>query len=346
MSVTLKDIAREVGVSTTTVSRALAGYNDVSDETRLRVEEVADRLGYAPNILARRLQKQRTDTLGFIIPTYGARFSDPFFSEFIAGLGNAAADHHYDLLVSTHAPDSVREQRAYEQAVRGGWVDGLIVVRTRVDDSRISLLCSHNFPFVAFGRSNVCDEFPYVDEDSKAGMRMLVQHFVEMNHRHIGLIAPPTELMFGRLRIDSFHEAMEEHGLPVNPDWVVTGDMTQRSGAEAAAQILSLPEKPTAIIAGNDLMAIGAMSHLQQQGYKIGADFSIGGFDDIPPAAHTNPPLTTIHQPIYHIARTICDMLIDILSGRDLTDRHVLLTPKLVVRSSSKPPRSHSLTPR
>ncbi len=346
MSVTLKDIAREVGVSTTTVSRALAGYNDVSDETRRRVEEVADRLGYTPNILARRLQKQRTDTLGFIIPTYGARFSDPFFSEFIAGLGNAAADHRYDLLVSTHAPESARERGAYEQAVRGGWVDGLIVVRTRVDDSRIHLLCDHNFPFVAFGRSNGSNDFPYVDEDSEAGMRMLVQHFVELNHGQIGLIAPPAELMFGRLRIDSFHRAMEAHGIRVNPDWIVTGDMTQRSGAEAAEQLLALPEQPTAVIAGNDLMAIGAMSHLQQQGYEIGADFSIGGFDDIPPAAHTNPPLTTIHQPIYHIARTICEMLIDILNEGELDERHILLTPKLVVRSSSKPPRSHSLQPK
>lgn len=345
MPVTLKDIAREAGVSTTTVSRALAGYSDVAEDTRQRIEDVARRLDYTPNILARRLQKQRTDTLGFIIPTYGARFSDPFFSEFIAGLGNTAADHDYDLLVSTHAPDSERERKAYQRAVQGGWVDGLIVVRTRVDDSRIRLLCDHNFPFVAFGRTAEAAGYAFVDEESETGMQLLVNHFAALGHRDIGLIAPPAELMFGKLRIQGFHDAMSALGLRVRPEWIVTGDMTQRSGAEAAACLLSLPAQPTAVIAGNDLMAIGAMSHLQQRGYDVPADFSIGGFDDIPPAAHTNPPLTTIHQPIYRIARIICDMLIQMLNDEPIAERQVLLTPTLVVRSSSGPPRAHDLAP-
>ncbi|HSM55374.1 MAG TPA: LacI family DNA-binding transcriptional regulator [Candidatus Sulfomarinibacteraceae bacterium] len=343
MPVTLKDIARDVGVSITTVSRALAGYDDVADETRSRVEEAASRLGYSPNLTARRLQKQRTDTLGFIIPTYGARFSDPFFSEFIAGLGNTAADHHYDLLVSTHPPESERERKAYEQAVRGGWVDGLLVVRTRVKDSRVQLLCENGFPFVAFGRTDCNGDFPYVDEDSEAGMRMMVDHFAALGHRDIGLIAPPVDLMFGCLRIQGFHRAMTDNDLVVNEQWIVTGDMTQRSGAEAARRLLALESQPTAIIAGNDLMAIGAMSYLQQQGYEIPGDFAIGGFDDIPPAAHTNPPLTTIHQPIYRIARTICEMLIDLLNGRRPANYHVLLTPTLIERASSGSPRTHFL---
>ncbi|MFQ5434556.1 MAG: LacI family DNA-binding transcriptional regulator, partial [Anaerolineae bacterium] len=163
MAVTLKDIAREVGVSVTTVSRGLAGYDDVAASTRERIEETAARLGYSPNITAQRLQKQRTDTLGFIMPTYGPRFSDPFFSEFIAGIGNEAGVHDYDLLVSTHAPDSEDERKAYLRAVQKGWVDGLIVVRTREDDARIQLLCERDFPFVAFGRTNDESEFPYVD---------------------------------------------------------------------------------------------------------------------------------------------------------------------------------------
>ena len=342
LPVTLRDIAREVGVSITTVSRALAGYGDVASETRQRVEQVAGQLGYSPNLTARRLQKQRTDTLGFIIPTYGARFSDPFFSEFIAGLGNTAADHDYDLLVSTHAPDSQRERNAYHQAVQGGWVDGLIVVRTRVNDDRIRLLYEANFPFVAFGRTNGNNTFPYVDEDSEAGMKMLVEHFLALGHRRIGFITPPTDLMFGCLRLQGFQQTMSANGLQVNPEWVISGDMTQRSGAEAAEKLLALESVPTAIIAGNDLMAIGAMSHLQQRGYEIARDFSIGGFDDILPAAHTNPPLTTVRQPIYDIARTICEMLIEILNGELLESRQKLLTPTIVVRGSTGSPRADS----
>lgn len=335
MTVTLKDIARAVGVSVTTVSRALAGYDDVAEETRLRVAAEAERLGYHPNLTARRLQKKRTDTLGFIFPTFGPRFSDPFFSEFIAGIGNEAARHDYDLLVSTHAPGSEQETQAYRRAVRGGWVDGLIVARTRLDDPRIQLLAEHNFPFVAFGRSNNGLDFPFVDEDGVAGMRLLAQHFIDMGHRRIGFIRPPRGLMFGRFRLQGYIETMAANGLAVLPEWIVEGDMTQHGGAEAVERLLSLDPLPTAIVAGNDLMAIGATNRIRQEGLEVGKDIAVGGFDDIPLAAYLNPSLTTIHQPIYQIGRRVCGMLVDIINGRPLGERQVLLTPTLVVRQSS-----------
>jgi LacI family transcriptional regulator len=335
MAVRLKDIANEVGVSVTTVSRALAGYSDVAPATRDRIKDTAAELGYFPNITAQRLRKQRTDTLGFIMPTFGPRFSDPFFSEFIAGIGTEAAEHEYDLLVSTHAPESEGEQNAYKRAARGGWVDGLIVVRTREDDSRLELLCEKKFPFVAFGRSDFDLEFPYVDEDSEAGMRLLVQHFVDLGHEWIGFITPPPGLMFGRYRLRGYYQTMADNGLPVLPEWVIEGDMTQHGGAHVAEQLLVLDPRPTAIICGNDLMAIGASNRLEQSGLQVGKDIAIGGFDDIPLAAYVNPPLTTLHQPIYEIGRKTCKMLINILNGGNLENRQILLTPSLVVRASS-----------
>ncbi len=338
MAVTLKDLARELGISITTVSRGLAGYDDVAEDTRQRILDTADRLGYQPNLTARRLQKQQTGILGFIMPTFGPRFSDPFFSEFIAGIGNEAANHDYDLLVSTHAPDSDGERKTYQRAVTRAWVDGLIVVRTREEDARIQLLSQHKFPFVAFGRTDDEYDFPYVDEDGEAGMRTLVQHFIDLGHRRIAFISPPSGLMFGRYRLKGFRDTMADNGLPVLPGWIVEGDMTQRGGAELTEQILALTPRPTAILAGNDLMALGVMTRVQQQGLTVGEDIAVGGFDDIPLVEHTNPPLTTIHQPIYEIGRRTCAMLIDIINGRAPTNPHVLLTPTLVVRASSGPP--------
>lgn len=335
MPVTLKDIAREVGLSVTTVSRALAGYSDVAAETRQRIEQTALAMGYSPNITARRLQKQRTDTLGFIMPTFGPRFSDPFFSEFIAGIGNEAAVQDYDLLVSTHPPDSEEEQRAYQKAIRRGWIDGLIVVRTRVNDSRIRLLCEHNFPFVAFGRTDDELEFPYVDEDGRAGMKLLTQHFIDLGHRRIGFITPPPGLMFGRYRRQGFEETMAENGLQIEPNWIVAGDMTQRGGAESVEQLLTLASPLTAIICGNDLMAVGALNRIHQSGLQVGKDIALGGFDDIPLAAFVNPPLTTIHQPIYEIGRKTCALLIDVINGRAPENPSTLLTPTLIIRESS-----------
>lgn len=335
MAATLKDIAEVVGVSVTTVSRALAGYDDVAEETRLKVQEAAAKLGYRPNITARRLRKSRTDTLGFIIPTYGPRFSDPFFSELIAGIGNEAAVHEYDLLVSTHPPNSAQEIQAYERAARGSWVDGLIVVRTREKDARIETLCQHNFPFVAFGRSDSGYDFPFIDEDGEAGVRMLVQHFVDMGHRRIAFIHPPKGLMFSRFRIKGYYDTMFENNLPVSPQWVVEGEMTQHGGAIGCEQLLAASPRPTAIITGNDLMAVGAMNRIQQQNMHVGEDIAVAGFDDIPLSAYTNPPLTTVHQPIYDIGRKTCAMLVELVNGRLLTNPHVLLTPSLVIRESS-----------
>ena len=337
MPITLRDIAREVGVSVTTVSRALAGYDDVAEETRTRVQATATQLGYAPNLTARRLQKRRTDTLGFIMPTTGPRFSDPFFSEIIAGIGTAAAAAEYDLLVSVHSPDTPEETAAYRRAAGGGWVDGLLVVRTREHDPRIKLLCEHDFPFVAFGRSESDYDFPYVDEDGAAGMRLLVEHFVERGHRRIAFVAPPAGLMFGQYRRRGFLQTTADHNLSVPPDWVVEGEMTQQSGAEAVERLVALDPRPTALICGNDLMAIGAMNRIQQHGFQDGIDVAVGGFDDIPLAAFVNPPLTTVHQPIYEIGRRICSMLVDIVQGKAPAEQHVLLKPSLVRRGSSGP---------
>lgn len=342
MTVTIKDIAREVGVSVTTVSRALTGYSDVATGTRQRILETAAELGYSPNITAQRLQKRRTDTLGFITPTVGPRFSDPFFSEFMAGIGNEAASKNYDLLVSTHAPDSEDEHKVYRRAVKGGWVDGLIVVRTRENDARIQMLCEHNFPFVAFGRTRDELEFPCVDEDSEAGMRLLVQHFIDLGHQRIALISPPSGLNFSIYRLQSYHDTMRDNGLVVQPEWVVIGDLTQHSGFNSVATLLALDPCPTAIIGGNDLMAIGAIKRIQQAGLEVGKDIAVGGFDDIPLAAFLNPPLTTIHQPIYEIGKQTTAMLIDIINNRRLENADILLAPTLVVRESSgKPINGH-----
>ena len=340
MPTTLKNVADKVGISVTTASRALAGYSDVSAETRQRVIAAADELGYRPNITAQRLQKQRTDTLGFIMPTFGPRFSDPFFSEFIAGIGNEAAAHRYDLMVSAHAPDSEGERQAYERAARGNWVDGLIIVRTRVDDPRIKRLSQEQCPFVAFGRTECEFDYPYVDEDSQTGMSLLVQHFVDLGHRHIAFITPPVAFMFGRYRLQGYYQTMAANGLFVQPEWVVQGDLTQRGGAEKAELLLNLKPLPTAIIAGNDLMAIGAMRTVQQRGLQVGKDIAIGGFDDIPLSAYTNPALTTVHQPIYEIGRQACAMLINIINHRPLLEPHILLTPTFIVRESSGSPIS------
>ncbi|MFC2029598.1 LacI family DNA-binding transcriptional regulator [Chloroflexota bacterium] len=334
-AVKLRDLATELGLSITTVSRALAGYSDVAETTRQRVLQTAQEMGYVPDVTARRLQKGRTDTLGFIIPTSGPRFSDPFFSELLAGIGNEAGRHSFDLLVSTHPPDSPEEDLAYRRMVESRLVDGLLVVRTRVRDRRIAYLSRVGFPFVAFGRSDLDVDFPYVDEDGCRGLELVIEHLIGLGHRRLALISPPQDLMFCLYRQTGAEEALERHGLSLEPQYFVAGDLTQRGGHEAMNQLLALSPPPTAVIACNDLMALGAISAAHKQGLVVGRDIAITGFDDIPLAEHSHPPLTTVRQPIYDIGRRICDMLIRLIRDEELGNGHVLLQPELVIRESS-----------
>lgn len=333
MTVTIKDIARETGKSITTVSRALNDYDDVSLETKLLVRRVAEEMGYTPNLWAQRLQKQRTETVGLILPTMGPRLGDPFFGQLIAGVGDKAGEYGYDLLVST-LPPGENEVEIYKKKVQSRQLDGVIVVRTRRHDARIEYLRTADIPFVVFGRTEGELDYPYVDEDGAAGMRAIVEHLIRAGHRRIACIAPPEELMFAKYRMQGVHEALAQHGLELDPMLLRRGDLTQRGGFVEAQALLALPQPPTAIVACNDLMAFGAISAAQQQGLVVGRDIAITGFDDTPWAEHSHPPLTTVHQPIYEIGNMLCDMLIRITQGQTLEQRQIVLKPRLVIRQS------------
>jgi LacI family transcriptional regulator len=334
MAVTLKDIARQVGVSVTTVSRALGGYDDVAEGTRRRVLQAAREMGYRPNIIAQSLQRRRTNTLGFIIPIAGPRVSDPFFSEVLTGIGDEAAEHEFDLLVFTGAPGA-QEREAYERIVGSRRVDGLLVVRTRCHDERIIYLVESEFPFVAYGRSDLDLDFPYVDVDGTKGLDEATQYLIDLGHRHIAYISAPLDLMFANYRLAGYKRALERNDLPVKEEWIAIGRLTQEDGHREGSRLLNLEPAPTAIIAANDLMALGVISAAQELGLTVGRDLAVVGFDNTTLAEHSHPSLTTVHQPIYDIGKMICRMLIQLIKNGDPVQRQVMLEPTLVIRESS-----------
>jgi LacI family transcriptional regulator len=335
--VTLKTIAAKTGYSVTTVSRALAGYTDVASSTRDQIVSVAEELGYYPNLTARQLQKQRTDTVGVILPTFGPRFADPYFSEILAGIGDGLAQSGFDMLVST-CPPGPDELAAYRRMVKGRRVDGLIVVRSRRQDERIAYLSQTSLPFVVFGRTDLDLDFPYIDEDGRAGMHTLTQHLISLGHTRIGYVSAPPDLMFAHFRHEGFRQALVEAGLPYDESLVVPGDLTQRGGAKAARRLLEIHPMPTAIIAANDLMALGTVAVAQETGLVIGQDLSVAGFDDIPPAEIAS--LTTLRQPIYEIGERLSQMLVSLIENQVLAEHNVLLRPDLIARRSTAPPAS------
>lgn len=334
MGITLKDIAQRVGKSVTTVSRALNDYDDVGVDTRTEIIRVAEEMGYSPNTLAQRLQKRQTDTIGFIIPTATTmRSTNPLFSEFLTSVGNKAADMGYDLLVSTQQ-EGEQELYAYRKMLEGHQVDGFVIARTWREDLRIQYLQNQNFPFVSFGKIEGDSRFPYVDVDGEYGMRLVAEMLLQNGHRRIACIAPNPEYAFGLCRLKGLRDYLADSGVQLIDAYIKYGDLDQRSGYEQAGLLLNLPEPPSAIAVCNDMMAFGAIRAAQEHDLVVGRDVCITGFDDVPMAEHSNPPLTTLHQPVEEIGCLVCEMLIKTIKGQALDPEQIILKPELIVRQS------------
>ena len=336
MQIKLKDVARKSGYSITTVSRALAGYSDVNEQTRQHIHETAASMGYQPNLLARQLRIQRTHTIGLIIPADDQSFSNDFFTRLLVGIGDAAARARYDLLISAQAPGE-EEMSAYRRLVGGNRVDGVILARTRRQDPRIAYLKEKRIPFAVSGRGapDEASDFSYIDVDSQAGIRAVVRHFVALGHRRIGLILPPADMAFTDFRHQGYREGLADSELPYRPEYVTSGDLLRGGGEQAAGALLEHYPELTALVACNDLMAFGAMAAIERRGQRVGADVAVAGFDDIPAAEYSQPPLTTVHQPIYDIGQRLVNVLLPQLRGETAETSAEILPYTLVVRASS-----------
>jgi LacI family transcriptional regulator len=340
MPVTLKDIALKSGFSITTVSRALAGYDDVSEKTRAHIYAIANELGYQPNQVARQLQGQSTNTVGIITPMRQDYQDDDFFSVLLKGITFAASQHNFDVLMSVAIPGTT-ELEAYRRFAGGKRVDGMILARTYRNDPRINYLKSIDFPFVVGGRAapHEQSDFPYIDYDSQFGIATLVTHFIGYGHQHIGIVLPSEELAFADYRFQGYRKALQQAGIAFNSSYTERSDLTYEGGQNATQKLLDRHPEITAIVGCNDLMALGAMSAIQHRNLQVGEDIAVGGFDNIPAAERSTPPLTTISQPIYELGQKLTNMLIQIIDDAPVPNIQRLITPGLIVRESSGKPR-------
>ena len=335
MHSTIRDVAKRLNLSITTVSRALDNYDDVAESTRKLVVTTAKEMAYVPNRAARQLRRQRTDTIGYILPADSAGFADPFFSEFIAGLSDEASVCHFDLLVSAATPDSRSEKELYKRWVQAGKIDGIIVNRSRLNDWRLRFLAKQGVAHVSMERSLSKLAFAGIEVDSFNGMLELISHLVEQRFERIAYIGGLPILKIDHDRFCGYQAGLKAAGIECDPAWVVHSDMTSEGGYHAAETLLALAVRPTAIVCINDVTAIGAMHAAREQGLAVGQDIAIAGFDGIADAAHASPPLTTLEQPIYSIARQLANMLLSRVSGKAVENNQVKLRPKLLVRAST-----------
>jgi len=263
--------------------------------------------------------------------------ANPILDRFLASMVDAAESAGYHvMLFPSHSSEDVAAQ--YRELVRSNRVDGFLLSSTDYDDPRIRFLLDADFPFVAFGRANPEWNFAYVDVDGRTGIRDATRHLLEQGHQRMGLLAWEGPSRVGTSRSNGYHDAMQEAGLAVDPAWVRASAGAYQAGRVETVALLALPpdRRPTAAVALDDQLAIGAMRAAQDAGLTVGRDFGVTGFDDTPGVQLLRPSLTSVRQPIWDVGQHIVRVLINVLEGKEDQHSRVLLEPQLIVRDSSQ----------
>ncbi|MBD5802316.1 HTH-type transcriptional regulator RafR [Azoarcus sp. Aa7] len=337
MKVNLKMLSETLGLSQTTVSRALNGYSDVSEATRQRVVEAAKQLDYQPNPQARQLATGRADAVGIVYPFGASDIGDIRFGEVVSGLTERLAEHKLDLLIHSSRPDV--ELDTYRRLIEGRRVDALIVARTRVDDPRIRFLQERNFPFVAYGRTKSKLPYAWFDFDNEAGGKLAVERLVELGHRRIALIHAPLELNFAMQRHRGFVKAMREAGIEPDPELIAEATLDRIGGYQAVGRLLALKEPPTALLVDNNVAGVGALRALGDSGWKPGKGISLMVYDGIPSEIPLTYKVTSVIQPTgTSSGHALADLVVGVLAGKPLETLHRLGEPCLNAGDTDAPP--------
>lgn len=328
MASTIRDVAREAGVSVATVSRVFNNSGPVHEDTRRRIDDVARRLRYIPNGAARTLSTRRTQTIGVVLPDlYGE-----FFSEVIRGIDQEVQRSGWHLLVSS----SHNERAEIEAALRAmrGRVDGLIVMSPDLDAHALAQNLPDKLPVVLLNCAGEDRIYNSLNIDNRGGAYAVVEHLLARGHRRIGLITGPVRNHDAQERLRGAHEALSAAGVTPSQELEVAGDFSEESGHRAALELLELDSRPTALFAANDSMAIGALSALGEAAVQVPDEMAVAGFDDIPISRYVNPSLTTVRVSIPELGGRAARRLFSAMSAPDGEKRQELLPTQLVVRRS------------
>jgi LacI family transcriptional regulator len=339
MSIVL--LARDLGLSISTVSRALNGYEDVSPATKQRILKRAREIGYRPNPGARRLKSGRSSLVGVILPSTGDghRFVDSIASSLLGGVEAELENGGHSLIATMQTRnDPVRETALYENFINGGWVDALMIVRTRVNDTRIELARNARIPFVTYGRTQSDEPYAWVDTDNEKAFYLLTLRQVEFGHRRIALLNGPLEYNFARLREKGYARALAKQRIQPDPVLMLNGDLSEVSGYALCRSLLVSPQPPTALVCATDAMAIGAIAACRERGVIVGKQISIVGYGNSSASAFSNPPLTTIDHAVFENGRHVGQSLLRLIRGEAKPqDIHYLEPVVLVSRQSDGP---------
>ncbi|WP_372662018.1 LacI family DNA-binding transcriptional regulator [Cohnella sp.] len=334
MSVTIKDVAKKAGVSPSTVSRVIAEHPRISAETSKRVKEIMEELGYHPNMMAKSLVSKTTRTIGVILPRPAEELLlNFFFYELMRGVLAQLTRAGYDLLMAGGSNER-EELDTVTRLVRGGRIDGLLLLYSRSSDPVISFLHEEKVPFVLIGRSLDYENINSVDNDNIQAAYDATNHLIAQGQKRIGFVSGPARLAMTQDRMTGYTKALSEAGLPFRNGWVVEGEFLLESGYRAMASIMSQPEPPTALVVIDDVVAFGVLKGLAELGYRIPQDVAIVSFNNIALSELTMPPITSVDIGTYQLGYTASQMVLRMIQQEAILSRQII-PHRLVVRESS-----------
>lgn len=336
---TIKNIAEAAGVSVTTVSRALNGYNDVSEKTRKHIEETAKKLNYSPNAVARSLVMNKSQTIGLLVSELnrsGAK--DMFTFEVMCGINDSASDVGYDLIL--FSTNTVKQkQKSYAQLCRERQVEGVIMQGIKLDDPYIKEVIESDIPCVIVDVEVEGNNVAYVTTDNVFGAQMAVKHLINLGHKHIAMVNGHNNADVSKKRRKGYIRELEDAALPVKESYILNGEFLESKAESEAYEFLKNHVEVTAIFCASDLMALGVMRAAKRLGLQIPKDLSIVGFDDIVLSQYTNPPLTTISQDKYQMGYEAAKLLTSMLDNSSAAKKKAILDNHLLLRETTAPPK-------
>lgn len=337
---TLKELAKLLELSPTTVSRALNGFPEVSEKTRIKVMAAAKTYGYSPNARAQSLATGRTMAIGHVIPTASEHeVVNPVFADFIAGAGEVYSQEGYDTLISI-VPEADQEQ-AYERIRARGSVDGVIVHAPRKGDKRVSMLKRVGIPFVVHGRASMEDDtYSWVDMNNQRAFERATALLLDLGHRRIAFINGLEDMDFAVRRRAGFEAAHTARGLTPDTEIMFSGEMNEFQGHDIAAELLASDTPPTAFVVSSMISAIGVRRAIRDADLEMGKDVSVVIHDDdlsYLPNGRKEPIFTATRSSVREAGQRSARMLIEMIETRDFTPRHDLLEADLILGSSTGP---------
>jgi LacI family transcriptional regulator len=330
--VTIAQVAEDAGISAMTASNVLNGKPGASEQTRRRVLEVAERLGYQPNISARNLKGGRSGLIGVMTLDLTSQYG----LEIVRGIADELAGAERELLINATYQDAARESDRIGFLSRG-LVDGVLMVAPVLEDETVDLLHRRHLPCVVIDPRRLDTALPRVSVDNYHGTRRGTEHLIDLGHRRIGYIRGEPDMDSTTIRFQGFQDALRLAGIEADDRLVAECDFSYKHGFQVASVLIS-EHRPTAIVAGADLMALGALDAARALGLNVPAEFSVVGFDDLPQAAQSFPGLTTVRQPLHDMGQIAARALLSLLSGQQPLPDHMQLPTELIVRKSTAPP--------